>query len=372
MSLELDDLWLDKMDRLEGLTLTQKRRLYRIMIVAAAGASYLIDVLLLIAFSLAGTIDPSLPAIYFGLALGHVALFSSLHWKGLTDHLSNPHLTVWQTVYSLGVQILGILIAPQLTQLFLGLVFIIFAFATLRLSLRSTLVIWALSCIAAAVALTGTGQTSIGITDPSTWEAGLVAVAFSTILLRTIALGYYGTALRLRMYEKSRSIEAAATLDALTGCLNRRPALGVISEQIALRRRKGIRTAVLMLDLDHFKAINDRLGHLTGDEVLRQVAGRIRSTLRETDKVGRYGGEEFVVILPATDLTEGKAVAEHIRNGVASMRWPMVDQALWVTLSCGVTEIRPGDTVEDVVGRADAALYEAKHKGRNRVDSAAA
>jgi len=156
--------------------------------------------------------------------------------------------------------------------------------------------------------------------------------------------------------------------DALTGCLNRHVIVSTVKEQIAFCRRKHIQTSVLILDLDHFKAINDEFGHLSGDVVLKRVAACITSVVRDNDKVGRYGGEEFVVILPASNVAKGAQVAERIRESVAALQWREVAGDLDVSVSCGVTEVLPTDTVESVVARADAALYEAKHKGRNRVE----
>ena len=367
MTLELDDVWLEKMEGLRTLTLVQKRRLYRVIMVGAVGASYLVDMLLLGLFALAGTIELSVLTLYGLGAVGHMALFSGLHWSGFSERFANPHMTVWQMVYAVAVQLMAMAIAPQLTQLFLGILFVVFAFATLRIALRETLIVWLFACLAIAIVLTLSDQENLGIMMPSKWEQIVVAVSFATILLRSIGLGYYATTLRMRIYEKSHSLERAATYDTLTGTLNRSVILPAIKEQISLRQRKQIPTCVAMLDIDRFKRINDTFGHPAGDAVLKKLAKDIHGSIRETDKLGRYGGEEFVVLLPATGIEDGAVVMERIRSAIASSSWHEIAEELSVTASCGIAEIRPSDTVEDAVGRADRALYNAKHRGRNRV-----
>ena len=122
----------------------------------------------------------------------------------------------------------------------------------------------------------------------------------------------------------------------------------------------------MLLDLDHFKAVNDRYGHDLGDEVLQGISGVLRKTLRETDLVARYGGEEFGVILPRTPVTEAYTVAECLRQTVAQARWSIECEALRVTTSAGLAEARPDDDESSLLRRADESLYAAKRTGRNR------
>jgi diguanylate cyclase (GGDEF)-like protein len=119
-----------------------------------------------------------------------------------------------------------------------------------------------------------------------------------------------------------------------------------------------------MLDLDHFKSVNDRLGHGVGDQVLQTVARAISRTLRETDLAARWGGEEFLLILPSTSLESAVACAERVRNLVADLPLATGDR---VTVSGGVAQLRHGEDLADVVARADQALYEAKAAGRNQI-----
>lgn len=234
MTFELDDLWLEKMQGLTGLSILQKRRLYRIIMVMAVGASYLVDTLLLALFSLSGTIEPVVPLVYAAAALVHITLSTLLHWTGFSDRLKNPHMTLWQMCFAICVQMLGILVCPKLNAFFLAIMFIIFAFGTLRISLKQALVVWLFACLAVTITLSQLSHSSLGILAPTAWEKVLIGIAFATILLRTIGLGYYATSLRMKMYQKTHSLEQAVNYDSLTGVFNRGVILPAVQEHITL------------------------------------------------------------------------------------------------------------------------------------------
>jgi diguanylate cyclase (GGDEF)-like protein len=150
-----------------------------------------------------------------------------------------------------------------------------------------------------------------------------------------------------------------------------RQALDVVFRQAVrdLQRREASLSAIL-LDVDNFKDVNDRLGHLVGDRVIAAIARRLRESVRESDVIGRWGGEEFLVLLKNCDLEQAMAVAEKIRTAMASrdfvgegVTWP-------VTVSLGVAQFNSGETEDSLVGRADKALYQAKAEGRNRIVAA--
>jgi len=166
---------------------------------------------------------------------------------------------------------------------------------------------------------------------------------------------------------------AEAATDGLTGLLNRRELDARATELIALSRRHSRPLSCLMIDIDHFKGVNDTHGHAAGDEVLRQVAQRIRGASRSSDVSGRYGGEEFILLLPETDTSGAVAVAEKVRSVVAEA--PVQAQrpeggqvAIPVRVSIGVATREPAMMEPDALyAAADAALYQAKQSGRNRV-----
>ena len=163
--------------------------------------------------------------------------------------------------------------------------------------------------------------------------------------------------------------------DALTGVYNRRYMDRRLAEEIARARRQGYPISCMYIDIDYFKQVNDSHGHLAGDDVLREVAARIKAELRMSDALGRFGGEEFVVLLIDADLASATMVAERIRVGVASQPFLLPDgQEVPATVSIGVAMLEDAgvdDAIEGVaqqlVGMADQALYQAKENGRNRV-----
>jgi two-component system cell cycle response regulator len=170
------------------------------------------------------------------------------------------------------------------------------------------------------------------------------------------------------------SIEMAIT-DALTGLHNRRymeSHLATLAEQASTR---GKPLALMILDIDYFKSINDNYGHDAGDDVLREFAVRVRKSIRGIDLACRYGGEEFVIVMPETDLHVAGMVAERLRRSIAGEPFAVHKgtKRIEVTISIGLTTLeQKGEAVADVLKRADTALYRAKHDGRNRVVSHAA
>jgi diguanylate cyclase (GGDEF)-like protein len=162
-----------------------------------------------------------------------------------------------------------------------------------------------------------------------------------------------------------------ATTDSLTGTLNRAQFLELGEREVERARRLGQGLAVLMLDIDHFKAINDRFGHHAGDEALKHFVAQLRTGVRKIDLLGRLGGEEFAVVVPGASGVAARQVAERLRARVAAAPLALGEQMIGITVSIGVATARDADrTLDPVLARADAALYGAKRGGRNRVLSA--
>jgi diguanylate cyclase (GGDEF)-like protein len=168
--------------------------------------------------------------------------------------------------------------------------------------------------------------------------------------------------------ELFRQLKDSSVRDALTGCFNRQHGVDALDVELRRARRSHLPLSVVMFDLDAFKAINDRFGHLGGDAVLAMVGARMKETLRGSDLKCRYGGEEFLVLLPDTPLAGARRVAEALRQDLSEQRVACNGAEISVTASFGVTELEAGETdALAVIGRADAALYSAKQHGRNRV-----
>jgi two-component system cell cycle response regulator len=159
-----------------------------------------------------------------------------------------------------------------------------------------------------------------------------------------------------------------ATIDSLTGLMNRRAFTASALRELARSQRHGNPFCLLLLDVDHFKTINDRRGHPSGDAVLTGIGRLLGQELRKADFSGRWGGEEFVVALTETTAASGMGGAERIRAAVAAMTVKDADgEPIPITVSIGLTAHREGDNVDSLIKRADQAMYEAKSSGRNRV-----
>jgi diguanylate cyclase (GGDEF)-like protein len=183
---------------------------------------------------------------------------------------------------------------------------------------------------------------------------------------------YYFVKDRERAYqelqESQAHIQQMMMTDSLTGIPNRRHLEERFQEEILRLERYGESLSVMMTDVDFFKTINDRYGHGVGDEVLKAFAERLQGSLRATDFLARYGGEEFVALLPATDLDAALIMAERIRKEIKASRIEGHDIRL--TSSFGVAQVRTGETPDEAMARADRAMYEAKHRGRDQVSAA--
>jgi diguanylate cyclase (GGDEF)-like protein len=169
-----------------------------------------------------------------------------------------------------------------------------------------------------------------------------------------------------QLREEKITLQITSITDGLTGVYNRTYALERYDQEIGEAKRYRKKLSVIMFDLDHFKRVNDFYGHQIGDSVLQQVAQIFRYTMRDSDLIGRYGGEEFLIVLPETDCMEAELVAERIRKDVETQEWS--DPQLHVTISGGVAEYSGGNA-EQLIRRADSLMYQAKQLGRNRIVS---
>lgn len=196
-------------------------------------------------------------------------------------------------------------------------------------------------------------------------DASLIAGAFETLVL---SLGLADRSLQVRR-ERDR-IQALADTDALTGLPNRRHTLSRLDNMLRDIRLRTRPLAVMFLDLDHFKNLNDHHGHLAGDEALCITARVLDEGLRDEDLLGRYGGEEFVIALPGSDRATALAVAERLRLAISQIVLPGVAREVELSVSIGLVMRVPGETAESLLARADQAMYQAKEQGRDRVVSA--
>jgi diguanylate cyclase (GGDEF)-like protein len=226
------------------------------------------------------------------------------------------------------------------------------------------------------------GETDIGIGEPPDFTCfpmiiagapvGVLGVASDPPVQdqqrRIITAAAALLAVSLKNAELFREVHEHSVRDALTGCFNRRHALEVIDGELRRARRSHMPLSMVMFDLDHFKRVNDKHGHLAGDAVLAAVGSRMKAVLRGSDMKCRYGGEEFLLLLPDTPLSGARRVAETLRTELQDHPVVFDDERLTVTASFGVTAITPGEVDPLVImARADSALYRAKQEGRNCV-----
>jgi diguanylate cyclase (GGDEF)-like protein len=237
-----------------------------------------------------------------------------------------------------------------------------------------------------AFAVDGDHRRASGLTQwsfeilPPWWRAPWfeLAAALACALLMLLAAAWRLARQRQRRLERQRreqeheDLLVRATRDALTGLWNRPAILDILAREIQSSRESGTPLAVAIIDVDHFKSINDTRGHLAGDEVLRTLGAKLKSRIRAEEALGRYGGEEFLLVMPGATRQRPFLPVERLQRAIAEMPFIYDTSPIKVTASFGVAWLTgPSDTAEKLLSRADAALYGAKHAGRDRVEYAA-
>ncbi len=336
--------------------------------------SYLIDGTLLLAFYAQDVVEWAVPGAYLAAGLAVCGIFSLLLRQPHSERLNDPYLLVPQMMAHSAINLGFMLWVPQIGALLLMMLLLIHAFGSLRVA-RLHMVISSL-LIAAGVGMVMAWADDHLALPMGTWQQrALSGVWFTVILARSTILDLYGTQLRDLLVQRNaklaatfRKLNRRANRDGLTGTLNRRSVMKLLENQHKRVELTGQTFGIVLLDIDHFKQVNDRFGHQVGDEVLRYFSRRAAAEMRTTDKLGRYGGEEFLAVLTATeDESAAHLAAERIRDGVARHAWHRLAPDLRVTVSLGVAVCQAEETIEDLLRRADAALYRAKRDGRNCV-----
>lgn len=198
------------------------------------------------------------------------------------------------------------------------------------------------------------------------WDSSLTVIIASLpfLIIHPLMVGMMAYSFATRLHEQKNSLKLLSRTDGLTGLYNRRYWQLRAAEEFERSRRQNHPASLIMLDLDHFKKINDQYGHTVGDEVLEALSYQLQINLRSIDILGRYGGEEFAVVLPETDARHARDIAERVRQAVAQDRFG--EQELQCTVSLGIATMSPAMTgFDDWLNAADKALYDAKAAGRN-------
>ncbi|MBC8442427.1 MAG: GGDEF domain-containing protein [Deltaproteobacteria bacterium] len=162
-------------------------------------------------------------------------------------------------------------------------------------------------------------------------------------------------------------LEHEATHDPLTGALNRRAILDILSKELNRAKRRNTKLSIGLCDIDHFKLVNDKYGHQVGDDVLCSFIKAIQNTLRPYDLLGRYGGEEFLLVMPDSTMSAEEGLYERLRAKIADNKMMTRSGGVSITVSIGITSNTGNETIETMIAKADAALYRAKENGRNQL-----
>jgi diguanylate cyclase (GGDEF)-like protein len=298
-----------------------------------------------------------------------VILFYGLFRLGLNRHFDEPSLTLPQLVASLLIMLV-VAYLERATQIALvPFILIAFSFGIFRLSTVS-LILLAIGCLTAYLGIIfirghGEGYSYGFRADLVQWFVlvltlpGMILVGKQIQNLRQLLRA---TRYQLEHYEEK------SVRDELTGLYNRRQIQAELEQAKLQADTLSVPFCICLIDIDRFKEINDNNGHLTGDTILKEFARVARDSIRDTDMLGRYGGDEFMQILPDTDLKGAVMHAERLRVYAHFLDLQKILERKHISLSIGVAQYRRGEKITDLIARADSALYQAKQRGRNRVE----
>jgi len=294
---------------------------------------------------------------------------------GLNLKMADPSLTGIQMCVAILLVMYGMYFAHESRGVLLLAYIIVLIFGIFRLNTRSFLYvsIFTLLTYGIDIALLQHFRpqgVNFNIEYLQWYVLALVLMAFSII-------GGYISSLRQNLSitkaEQAKSIEIIremAIRDVLTGLYNRRHVIELLDHEKNRSSRGGGIFCLAMLDIDHFKNVNDTYGHLVGDAVLQAVATTMKTTMRNTEYCARYGGEEFLIVLTQTGINGALIGAERVRTNIEKIPFPDIGSDFKITVSIGLSEYKMQEKIDDIIARADEALYRAKNGGRNRVETA--
>lgn len=326
---------------------------------------------------LLGFIDPAqsawLTVFYLGGSVGFYLLLRS----GLSERLlpADPAMTVLQTAHGALAMVGAYAITGPARGAVLAILVLVLAYGMFSLSVRQARGLAVFTFFILVLTMAWKNQTE-PLRYPRWVEA--VHLAFGVIvLLGVTALSVRMGALRERLRQQKQELEASlaqirlfATQDELTGLINRRHMMDLLRAEQLRQQRSGQVMSLVLIDLDHFKRVNDSYGHQAGDTVLRTFAHSVLPTLRGSDVLCRWGGEEFLLMLPETGQKDALSCVQRMRDRLGSVALDGIAPGLQLTFSAGLAACQPGESIEAVIELADQAMYRAKQAGRNCTVSA--
>jgi diguanylate cyclase len=349
----------------------QRRQMLAVQVVSCS-----LITLVLLVYHYAGTIPILVPSAYFLSGIALIGFFVALSETRVNDRFEDHYLTIFQVSGHVALQLGFLLAAPEIGYVFLSVLFLIFEFGALRMTSRQATIVWTLTTMGLAPIFLLTSS-PIGMPVATSIERLAAMLCYVLMIGQCAFLGLYGSSLRKMLYNRSFELKAAnkrieelAELDELTGSFNRRCIMRMLDDEIARTHRIKAPCSIALIDLDWFKRVNDAYGHPTGDEVLRTFAITVFANIRNIDRFGRYGGEEFLLLLPETQNDAAARILDRLRTIIADLDWSAFSPGMQVTISAGVATLRADETADTFLARADSALYTAKARGRNRIASA--
>ena len=365
-----------EVERLQGAARAAQTRARdqraRLRWAGATAGSYALDTLFLALFAADGVIGAAAPVVYgLGAAAVCLAVWATTA-AGANLRLRDPNLSAPLIGAAVALQIAAVALAPPIAFPFLSNLFTVFAFGMLWMGPRQSMLVWSLGALALGGLFAAVGD-GFGVPVATPYQRTLVWLYFSLILGRCVLLSVQASDLRrrlaegrFRLAESLEQMRQLASHDELTLSLNRRSLMARLEQERSRVERGGEGFSVALFDLDHFKQVNDTHGHAVGDDVLRAFARTAHGAMRDSDAFGRYGGEEFMLILGGTAPVAALAAVERVRAAFAGRDWSELAPGLRVTVSAGVAGYRRGEKSSQLLNRADGALYEAKRAGRDR------
>ena len=340
------------------------------------GISYVIDAIVLLVYAHAGTIPATVGPAFAVCGLISVTGYILLSEIGVTERFRDHYCVTQQAIASMAIMLAFIYIAPEVGVMFLCTLFVVFSFSSLRSTPLQTAVVWTAMALGLAWLFLLTDK-PISMPHGTDLERFATMTVFILTIGRCMFVGIFSSTMRQTLYknglelkEAYKRIEELAALDELTGSFNRRCIMRMVDDEITRSQRTKAPCSIALIDLDWFKRINDTYGHPTGDEVLRTFAITVFANIRAIDRFGRYGGEEFLLVLPDTPGDAATRLLDRLRAIIADLDWSAFSPGMQVTVSGGVATLRPDETADTFLARADGALYTAKARGRNRIASA--
>jgi diguanylate cyclase (GGDEF)-like protein len=353
-----------------------RRATQRRQIQSMIGSCFVLDAVVLLIYAHAGTTSVSVATGYALTGLTLVAVYVLLSERGFHERFRDHYLVAPQSAVNMVNLLVFAYIAPEVGVLFLCNLFVVFGFGALRASARQTAIIWTVMVLGLAALFLWTDK-PIGMPTGTLLDRFATMLVFALTIGRCMFLGILSSSMQQSLYQSGvklkeayRRIEELAELDDLTGAFNRRCIMRMLEEEITRCGRNGSTSAIALIDLDHFKRINDLYGHPIGDEALRTFAISMFANIRSVDRFGRYGGEEFLLVLPDLSRDDATRALERLRAIIADLDWSAFSPGMQVTISAGVATLRPNETSDTLLARADRALYTAKARGRNRIAGA--